>query len=54
MSLSGNNVFELNKGGAMSLIQSRVDVSGVVYFTENAATAGGALALQDQCLVLKI
>ena len=54
ISLSGTNVFESNEGGGISLMQSRVDVGGTVLFLENTAVAGGALALEDQCLVIVI
>ena len=51
VSLSGANVFKRNMGGAVSLMQSRVDVNGTVHFIENSAVNGGGLALEDQCLV---
>lgn len=51
VSLSGINVFKRNEGGGVSLMQSRVDVSGTVYFIKNSALSGGGLALEDQCLV---
>lgn len=51
ISLSGINVFKRNEGGGVSLMQSRVDVSGTAYFIENSALSGGGLALEDQCLV---
>ena len=54
ISLSGTNVFKSNEGGGISLMQSRVDVGGTVLFLENTAVAGGALALEDQCLVIVI
>ena len=52
ISLSGTNVFRKNKGGGVSLMQSRVDVGGAVHFIENSAVIGGGMALEDQCLVM--
>ena len=52
ISLSGTNVFKRNEGGGISLMQSRVDVSGTVHFIENSAEFGGGMALENQCLVM--
>ena len=52
ISLSGTNVFRRNEGGGISLMQSRVDLSGTVHFIENSAVVGGGMALEDQCLVM--
>ena len=38
-------------GGALSLLQSRVDVGGSVLFEDNSAKVGGALFLEDQSIV---
>lgn len=35
----------------MSLLQSRVDVSGSAVFQNNSARVGGALDLEDQSIV---
>ena len=38
-------------GGALSLLQSRVDVRGSAVFTDNIARMGGAMTLEDQSIV---
>jgi hypothetical protein len=52
ISLSGINTFRGNKGGAITLLQSRVDISGSAMFKDNSARVGAALILEDQSLVL--
>ncbi len=52
ISLGGSNVFKRNEGGGISLMQSRVDVGGVVHLIDNSAVVGGGMALEDQCLVM--
>ena len=49
---SGSTVFRSNVGGALSLLRSRLDVSGTVLFHGNTATQGGAVAMQDLSQVL--
>lgn len=51
ISLSGTNIFRRNKGGAITLLQSRIDVSGSAVFRDNSARVGAALILEDQSLV---
>ena len=51
ISLSGTNIFGRNKGGAITLLQSRIDVSGSAVFRDNSARVGAALILEDQSLV---
>ena len=52
ISLSGTTTFRGNQGGAITLLQSRVDISGSATFKNNSARVGAALILEDQSLVL--
>ena len=52
ISLSGTTTFRENQGGAITLLQSRVDISGSATFKDNSARVGAALILEDQRLVL--
>ena len=52
ISLNGTNIFRGNKGGAITLLQSRIDIGGTALFEENSARVGGALILEDQSLVI--
>ena len=51
ITLDGSCVFKGNMGGALSLLQSRVDVRGSAVFTDNIARMGGAMTLEDQSIV---
>ena len=53
IALSGSCVLRENNGGAMSLLQSRVDIRGSVLFVGNVARMGGAMQLEDQSIVSK-
>ena len=51
ISLGGRSIFRGNKGGAITLLQSRVDIGGSAVFKDNSARVGAALILEDQSLV---
>ena len=48
---SGKNIFKGNKGGGVTLQQTNMDVGGTFHFEDNYAKAGGAIALEDLCVV---
>ena len=47
----GVNIFKANQGGGVTLLQTNMDVSGTLHFEENAAISGGAISLEDLCVV---
>ena len=47
----GNTIFKDNLGGGVAVLQSRMDISGTVWFEGNSALDGGAVALRDQSVV---
>ena len=49
--LVGSVVFSYNRGGAVLMFQTKMDMSGSVVFEENRATMGGALTLEDESYV---
>ena len=53
ISLHGTNNFTNNAGGAVRLLQTRLDASGTIWFEGNTAMEGAAIAMEDQCLVSK-
>lgn len=48
---TGMNIFKANRGGGMTLQQTNMDVSGTLHFEENSAKSGGAISLEDLCVV---
>ena len=46
-----NNKYIRNIGGAVTLLNTRVDVKGRVEFYKNEAVFGGGFALSGRCLV---
>lgn len=48
---SGNNTFVSNKGGGITLHNTRLQASGTLLFEKNEAVFGGAIAMDDRCLV---
>ena len=48
---SGQNIFKANKGGGVTLQQTNMDVGGTLLFEDNSAKVGGAISLQDLCVV---
>ena len=47
----GMNTFKKNQGGGMTLLQTNMDVGGSLLFKENTAKTGGAISLEDLCVV---
>ena len=48
---SGNNTFVSNKGGGITLHNTRLQASGTLLFEKNEAVFGGAIAMDDRCIV---
>lgn len=48
---SGNNTFVSNKGGGITLHNTHLQASGTLLFEKNEAVFGGAIAMDDRCLV---
>ena len=48
---SGNNTFVSNKGGGITLHNTRLQASGTLLFEKNEAVFGGAIAMDDRCHV---
>lgn len=48
---SGNNTFISNKGGGITLHNTRLQASGTLLFEKNEAVFGGAIAMDDRCIV---
>ena len=48
---NGRTVFKNNMGGGVVVLQSRMDVSGWVWFEGNTADQGGALMLREESVV---
>ena len=51
LTLKGSTVFSDNEGGAVSLLQTRIDAMGDIRFKGNRAREGAAIAMEDQSLV---
>lgn len=51
VTLQGTNLFQGNTGGAVTLLQTHLDVFGTVIFEDNVAVDGGAIKLLDQSMV---
>ena len=49
--LQGSNIFKENEGGAITLLQTQLDVSGSAWFEGNHAYDGGAITILDQSVV---
>lgn len=45
------NTFKANQGGGVTLQQTNMDVSGTLHFEDNSAKTGGAISLEDLCVV---
>lgn len=54
VSLQGTNLFQGNKGGAITLLQTEIYVSGRVDFIENRAVDGGAINMLDYSAVSQV
>ena len=54
ITLKGSNIFQGNMGGALSLFQARMDVSGQVLFENNTALNGGGMLMFDQSIVCQV
>ena len=48
---NGVNIFKANRGGGVTLQQTNMDVSGTLHFEDNSAESGGAISLEDLCVV---
>ena len=48
---SGNNTFISNRGGGITLLNTRMQASGTLLFEKNVAVFGGGVAMDDRCLV---
>ena len=51
ITLRGTNYFRRNVGGGITLLNTQMDVYGVVILDSNTADFGGGLAMDDRCLV---
>ena len=49
--LRGNNIFEANAGGAITLLQAQMDISGELLFKDNTASSGAAIHMLDYSTV---
>jgi len=47
----GNNAFNGNVGGGITLLKARIDVKGRIDFYNNTAVLGGGISLSGRCLV---
>lgn len=54
VSLQGTNLFQGNEGGAITLLQTEMYVSGRVDFIENRAVDGGAINMLDYSAVSQV
>ena len=57
MYLDGENIFKRNIGGAITLLQTQLDFSGLAWFESNSARDSGAIKMLDQsivCLLINI
>ena len=54
LSLHGTNIFKNNSGGAMFLLQARIECNDFIWFEDNSATNGAAIELLDQSNVCAI
>ena len=52
-SFIGNNTFIANRGGGITLLNTRMQASGTMLFEGNVAVFGGGIAMDDRCLVRK-
>ena len=48
---SGSNSFVGNIGGGITLLNTRMEASGSLWFEANRAVFGGGIAMDDRCLV---
>ena len=48
---TGVNIFKANQGGGVTLLQTNMEVSDILHFEENTAKNGGAISLEDLCVV---
>ena len=48
----GKNIFRGNEGGAVYLLQTRLDAMGTLLFESNTAVLGGAVTFEDYSVVL--
>ena len=51
ITLKDSNIFQGNMGGALSLFQARMDVSGQVLFENNTALNGGGMLMFELSIV---
>ena len=51
LTLKGSTMFSDNQGGALSLLQTRIDAMGDILFEGNRATEGAAIVMEEQSLV---
>ena len=51
ITLAGHNLFARNVGGAVTLLQARLDIFGSVLFQDNVAEDGGGVKLVDDSRV---
>ena len=47
----GHNYFIRNRGGGITLLNTRMQANGTVVFDSNVAVFGGGIAMDDRCLV---
>ena len=47
----GHNYFLRNRGGGITLLNTRMQASGKLLFDSNVAVFGGGIAMDDRCLV---
>lgn len=49
--LRGDNIFKGNLGGAITLLQARLDIAGQILFEGNVASNGGGIEMLDYSTV---